>query len=116
MSERILGILVGTWLVISAFAWRHTPVQMANAVACGGLAVVLALVSVYWERARYLAGLLSVWIFFAALFTLRLREMTLWNNAVCAIALFLCSLVGDGRLESGRRVRRRRAMGHQPSA
>jgi hypothetical protein len=109
-------MLVGTWLVISAFAWRHTPVQMANAVACGGLAVVLALVSGYWGRARYLAGLLSVWIFLAALFTLSLREFTLWNNAACGFALFLCSLVGDGRVESRRRVRRRRAMGHQPSA
>jgi hypothetical protein len=89
MTERLIGIMAGTWLTCSALIWRHSPLQKVNAILCGVLAVGIAIVTIYAPRARYLAGVLALWIFLSALFTLPIKEMTLWSNVVCAAGILL---------------------------
>ena len=89
MTERLIGIIAGTWLTSSAFIWRHSPLQKVNAIVCGLLAVGLAIASIYAPRARQWAAALALWVFVSAVFTFSITEMTLWNNAVCAVAILL---------------------------
>jgi hypothetical protein len=87
MTERLIGILAGTWLVSSAFIWRHSQFQKVNAIVCGFLAIGIAVVNIYAPRGRYLAGLLALWIFLSAVFTFPIAEITLWSNALCAVGI-----------------------------
>lgn len=87
MTERLIGILAGTWLLSSAFVWRHTPLQKVNAILCGVLAIGIAVLDLYAPRARYLAGVLALWIFFSAVFTFPIKEITLWSNVLCAVGI-----------------------------
>ena len=45
-DSRIFNILVGAWLIFSAFAWRHTATEEANTIFCGVLAVGLAMTAI----------------------------------------------------------------------
>jgi hypothetical protein len=87
MTERFIGMMAGTWLASSAFIWRHAPLQKANAIVCGCLAIAIAILDISAPRARFLAGVLALWIFLSAILTVSLAEMTLWNNVVCAVAI-----------------------------
>lgn len=87
MLERFVSIMAGTWLVCSAFIWRHAPLQKANALVCGLLAIAIAIVTTYAPRARYLAGGLALWVFISALFAFSTKELTLWSNVVCAAGI-----------------------------
>lgn len=87
MLERFVSIMAGTWLVSSAFIWRHAPLQKANALVCGLLAIAIAIVTTYAPRARYLAGGLALWVFISALFAFSTKELTLWSNVVCAAGI-----------------------------
>jgi uncharacterized membrane protein YccC len=92
MLPRILNMLIGTWLMFSAFAWSHPPRQLANTIVCGLLTILFAVLSLYSRRGQQLGASLAVWLFVSGLFTMSTKEPTLWNNALCAIAIFVCSL------------------------
>ena len=96
MFQRLFNMLLGTWLVVSAFMWPHVTWQKANAIACGALVIGLSALSFYSTTARRLSTLVAIWLFVSAVFTLGLREVTLWHNAVVAIVIFTVSLSGDG--------------------
>ena len=96
MTPRIVNALVGVWLFVSAFAWPHTHGQAVNTVACGLLAVVFALISLFVEPARYLNMALGVWLFLSTFFLPSLRQATLWNNAIMAVVLFVAALLSPG--------------------
>src|SRR5262245_37476327 len=96
MFQRVLNMLIGTWLIFSAFAWRHTSAQFANTVVSGALLLGFAVYSVYSRRGTQLSILLALWLFLSALFRLSINELTAWNNALCAIAAFVSSLSIEG--------------------
>ena len=87
MTKRLIGILAGIWLAYSVFLWRHSPLQKVNGIAGGFLAVSIVVVNIYSPRARYLAGVLALWIFFSAVFTFPIHQITLWSNAACALGI-----------------------------
>jgi hypothetical protein len=53
MLPRIFNMLVGAWLIVSAFAWPHAVIEKANTVVCGLLAIGLAVTAIYSRTARY---------------------------------------------------------------
>ena len=100
MAIRILNVLMGTWLFISAFAWAHTPLEAAFTMACGGLSVVFALATIYHGAFRYLNAGLAVALFVSTIALSAWRGgPTMWHNAVLAILLFVVALF-DGRPET----------------
>jgi hypothetical protein len=103
----MLNMLIGTWLIFSAFAWTHTPGQFANTIVCGLLTVLFAVLSLYSRRGQQLGALLAVWLFLSGLFATSVKDPTAWNNALCAIAIFICSL----SMNSPLRRQRERAYG-----
>lgn len=106
-AARIVNLLLGVWLFISAFVWPHTHAQMTNTWILGVLTVIFALVAMRVPKVRYLNSLLSVWLFISAFALHRLNNGTAWNNAILAIVIFFLSLVpSDERVEP--------AMTHEP--
>ena len=103
MSLRILNVLIGTWLFISAFMWPHSPLEAAFTMACGGLSVVLALATIYHRGFRYLNAGLAVVLFVSTIVLAAWRGPTMWHNAVVAIALFVLALF-DGTSEAVHRA------------
>ena len=87
-----INVVLGVWLFISAFIWRDSHAQATNTWICGVLCVVFAIVGMGVPWARYLNTALAVWLFVSAWALPTERLTTLWNNVICAIALFVVSL------------------------
>lgn len=93
LLARYINLLLGVWLVISAFVWRHTPEQQTNAWIVGVLVAVIALVAIGRERARYVNTVLSIWLFVSIWALPTALEATQWNHGLVALAVFIFSLV-----------------------
>src|SRR5262245_50682996 len=109
MIAQVLNVLVGVWLFFSAFAWPHTHAQMTNAVlgaiACG----ILAVLGFFFGPARYLGAALGVWVFLSAFLLPTQSRVTLWNDSLIGIAMFVTFLSGRPIEERELRLRRERA-------
>jgi hypothetical protein len=92
---RVLNVVLGAWLFISAFAWPHAQAQMINTWILGILTVVVALVATAVPSARYVNAMLAVWLFISA-WALPSGRGTTWNNVLVAIAIFVVSLARPG--------------------
>ena len=91
-SARAVNIILGIWLFVSAFVWRHSYAQMTNTWIVGVLCVAFALISTKIPEARYLNAILAVWLFLANWALPTISAGTQWNNALVAIAMFAASL------------------------
>jgi hypothetical protein len=95
MFMRVVSTFMGLWLMVSAFAWPHLPAQQTNAVVCGMLVTMLAVASYFFIWMRYLNGMIALWLFCFAVFTLPVTDLTTVNNALCAVLLLASALTGD---------------------
>ncbi len=93
MPARTLNVIIGVWLFVSAFAWRHSPASFTNTWIVGLLVAIFALVAMRTPAARFVNTALSIWLFVAAFALPHATSGTVWNNALCAIAIFILSLV-----------------------
>jgi len=91
-NARIVNIVLGVWLFISAFIWPHSYSQMTNTWILGVLCVLFALIAMRVPEARYLNTILAVWLFISVWALPSLSLGTQWNNALVAIAIFIVSL------------------------
>lgn len=91
---RGLSVLLGIWLIISAYAWRHTGTLRDNAVICGVLVIVFALASLRDARARFVNTLVGVWLVLSTFVLGGALEIgSRWNELFVGIALVALSLV-----------------------
>jgi hypothetical protein len=97
---RVVNVIVGIWLFISAFVLPHTYAQFTNTWILGILTVVFALVAVRFAPVRYLNTLLAIWLFISAFALSGNFYGTVWNNAIVAIVIFVISLIPAGRTEA----------------
>ncbi len=93
ISPRIVNVIIGVWLFISAFVWPHTLAQKNNTWISAVICVAVALVGMGVPWMRYLNTLLAIWLFISAWALPSLTPGTIWNNVLCAIAIFIVSLV-----------------------
>jgi hypothetical protein len=91
-TARIVNIVLGIWLFVSAFLWPHTYAQMTNTWIVGVLCVVFALIAMRVPEVRYLNTLLAVWLFISVWALPTMSVGTQWNNALVAIFVFVVSL------------------------
>lgn len=91
-SARLVNIVLGIWLFISAFIWRHSYSQMTNTWILGVLTVAFALIATRVQEVRYLNTILAVWLFVSVWALPSISVGTMWNNALVAIAIFFVSL------------------------
>ena len=90
---RIINVILGIWLFVSAFIWPHSRAQLTNTWILGVLCVLFALVAMALPWARYLNTLLAIWLFISAWALPTVSAGTIWNNVLVAIAVFIVSLV-----------------------
>jgi hypothetical protein len=92
-TPRIVNIILGVWLFISAFTWMHTPAQLTNTWIVGVLSAAIAALALADSRLRYANTALAIWLFFSTLFLPAVAAATVWNNVIVAIVMFFMSLV-----------------------
>jgi SPW repeat-containing protein len=92
-SPSLVNVMFGLWLFVSAFAWSHGHPQMTNTWICGVLCITFAIAGMEFPSARYLNTLLAVWLFVSSWAVPSESIATVWNNVLCAIAIFVISLV-----------------------
>ena len=94
MWARVLNLLIGVWLFISAFVWPHTVPAQTNTWILGVLIVVFALWAMAQPTARWLNTLAAIWLFFSTLAITHHSPATVWNNVIVAIVVFVISFIG----------------------
>jgi hypothetical protein len=91
---RIINLLLGVWLFISAFVWPHTVHSRANTWILGVLIAIFSLLATTQPNARWLNTLAAIWLFFSSLAIFHTTQATVWNNVIVAIIVFVLSFVG----------------------
>jgi hypothetical protein len=92
----LLNVLIGAWLILSTFVFRHAPAQRTNAWVSGILCIAFALAGMVAPRAKYLNTLLAVWLMASPWVVPSggtMSTATAWTNVLCAIAIFIISLI-----------------------
>ena len=106
-SSRYLNIIVGVWLFISAFVWRHSAAQFTNTWIMGIIVAVVAALALTWPTIRYLNTLAGAWLIISAFALPTITAGTRWNNFIVGIVAVVLSLAGAPSIAS--QVRRTRA-------
>lgn len=91
-AARVVNIILGIWLFVSAFLWLHGSAQMTNTWIVGALAVAAALIAMRVPEVRYFNTVLAVWLFVSVWALPRINTATMWNNALVAVVMFFASL------------------------
>jgi hypothetical protein len=90
-------MVLGVWLVLSAFLWAHSRAQFTNAWICGLLVVGLALLAIGpVPSARYGNAVVGGWLILSVFLLPRVSIGTMWNHLLVGIAILILSLVAPG--------------------
>jgi hypothetical protein len=96
-AARVVNALLGIWLIVSAFAWPHSPAQMTNAWIVGIVAAVFALGALLVDaRIRYLNTVVAIWLFISVWALPGAQPATAWNSIIVAFVLFVLSMPASG--------------------
>jgi len=91
----VANIVLGVWLIVSAFAWPHTFAAQSNTWIVGLATAAFALWAVFDRDLRWVTTSLGVWLFLSAFLLPGGAEMTLWNNVMVALLVIAFSLTED---------------------
>ena len=94
-EARYVNILLGIWLFISAFVWRHSSWQFNNAWIMGVITAVVALVALSVPAVRFVNTIAGIWLVISGFAFPALAAGTRWNNVLVGVAIFFLSLVGS---------------------
>jgi len=95
---RYLNVLLGAWLVISDFVWRHGEAANTNTWITGILVVAFALWALWVPNMRWWNALLGAWAVVAAFVLPHVSGATLWNNIIIGVLILVVSLVPSAPL------------------
>ena len=86
-----VNLIIGIWLIVSAFVLPHTLGAETNTWIVGILIATAALWSMFAPGLRFADTILAIWLFFSTLgFP---HDASVWNNVIVSIVVFLVSLV-----------------------
>ncbi len=103
-AAALLNLLAGAWLIASPFVLGYGVEARVNAIVCGGLVAVLALLRTGAWRAEWLSLLnvgLGIWLFGSG-FWLAESPAATWNSWLLGIAIVVLALLGIDATEEGR--------------
>jgi hypothetical protein len=104
-TARVINAVLGVWLLVSVFVWRHSLVQQTNVWVTGVLAVAFAFIAYAFEpKVRYLNALLALWLFGSSLALSPTTRATMWNGLIVSLLMLAASLTpgGGSRSTTGR--------------
>ena len=94
---RYLNIILGLWLVVSAFAWPHAPGQFTNAWMMGVIAAGSAAIALSVPGFRLVNTFVGIWLVISVYALPRFSGATALNNVVVGLLIAIASLAGPGR-------------------
>jgi hypothetical protein len=94
-GARMVTVVAGIWLFISAFLWPHSDASRANSWIVGLLMAGIALLATRTPSMRFVNTALAVWLFASTLTLFHVRMGTVWNNVIVAIVVLVSSLVSN---------------------
>ena len=104
---RSINLLLGVWLVISAFLWTHSHEQFGNTCAVGVASAVVAALAMGSPRLRWINGVVALWLFVSAFVLPHATVGTIWNGVIVAVIMFSVSVAETmGPIESDRSQRK----------
>lgn len=92
VAARWAGALIGSWLFVSAFTWRHSPEEFYNSWVIGLTAFLASIFAVEFEWTRFANLLMALWLFSSGWVLHVSSPDTFWNNVVVAILMFAIAL------------------------
>jgi hypothetical protein len=93
LQARYGNVVLGVWLFISAFLWRHGQAQFTNTWIMGIIVTAVALISMSVPNFRYLNTIAGAWLVISGFALHRVTAGTTWNNVIVGILVFVVSLV-----------------------
>lgn len=93
MAPRIVNMLLGVWLFVSALVWPHSWAQRAIALVFGVVAFAFALAGLYRRPFRYVNALIGAFLVVFAVLVPHARAATPWNELLVGLAMLVTSLV-----------------------
>ncbi len=97
-SSAFINVVVGMWLVVSAFAWPHPAALRADTWVVGALITVCSLLVAPVPLLRYVNAALAVWLVATTLALGRNHLGTVSNNLIAAVLVFSVSLAQSSTL------------------
>ncbi len=94
---RVLNVLLGIWLLISAFAWPHGTAARTNTWLVGLLVIAFSILATSLPALRWANTALSIWLFVSLWFLPYASIGTRYNDAAVAICVFFVSLAPTWR-------------------
>jgi hypothetical protein len=86
-------LLIGLWLQISSFAWRHTDAARIGVWLPALLISVVSVLSMGAPPMRWLNGVLALWLMAWTAVSAASDALTYWNGIACGLAvLVLCTV------------------------
>jgi hypothetical protein len=92
-QARYINIILGLWMIVSAFLWPHSSSQFTNGWVVGLLSAFAAIIALSAPGARYVNTVLGAWLFVSAWALPRMMVGTAWNDVLVGIAMFVVSLI-----------------------
>jgi hypothetical protein len=89
---RAVNMVLGTWLLTSAFLWPHAAGQFRLSWSVGALCIVVAALARTVPPLRYGNTMLGLWLTITTLLGPTLTSLTTWNNSLVGAAILVVSL------------------------
>ena len=92
MTARVLNMLIGVYLFVSVFLWRHDPAQAYNGWLVGICTFSIAWLAIAQPKIRFFNTALGIWLFLSAWLLPTTSLKTLWTDIACGVAITFLSL------------------------
>lgn len=109
---RWINVILGGWLVLSAFGWPDSTGSRVNTVIVGVLVIAVALWAMVRPGMRVTNTLLAAWLAFSSLVVPHVTSTTVANNLIVAVLVFIVSLL-PGRPTA--QPTTKSSVGHKPA-
>lgn len=96
LVARSVTVALGAWLVLSAFAWPHTPSAFHNTWIVGLLVFLTGLWALRDPFARWVTGFAGLWLTVSTFFMWQLSTQTFWHNLAIGLVATGLAFVTDG--------------------
>jgi hypothetical protein len=93
MPARTLGLILGLWLFVSAFAFQRSSPEFTNAWVVGLASALAALAAMTRAPARYGNTLLAAWLVVSAFALPHRSPAAFWHDVAVGLVMLLLSLV-----------------------
>jgi hypothetical protein len=103
---RYANLVLGAWLVISAFSWRHVPPTRTNTWTFGIIIIVATLATLHTAPARWIDRTAAIGLVILTLPLARFSLATAANNILVAALLIAVSLSSSRGARAAGRVPR----------